>query len=614
MSETSPISPRTSDGEHPVLRPSWQALPSALCRLWAHLAPHRRAQCAPLLLLTVMAAISELGAIAAAMPFLVALTTPEQLLGHPILGPWLTAAGVAGSAEVRIATSAAFAAAALASGALRIALNRFTYAWTFAVGADLDGAMFRRTLYQPYAVHSARHSSDLIAGVTTRSHVLVYQVLAPCLTIINASLMMTIVLAALISWRPLAALGAFGGFVVVYGAVAVLSRRLLAVNGEIVNTASARLVRLLQEGLGGIRDVLIDGTQSHYARRFAEESRRLRSAEGAMLFLSVSPRFGIEALGMALIAGVAWAMSLGGVALDGALTTIGALAFSAQRVLPMLQETYWSYSSLSGAYPTLLESLALLDQPSPGEESVGQAEPLPFRESIRLDQVGFRYGPSAPWVLRDVSLDIPRGARIGIVGASGCGKSTLLDLIVGLQAPGAGRLSVDGVAIDDTNRPRWRTHIAQVPQTIHLADCSVEENIAFGVPKQDIDPVRVREAARSARIADTIESMPDGYLSHVGEHGVRLSGGQRQRIGIARALYKRADVLVLDEATSALDSATEREVIDTLEALGREITVLMVAHRLTTLGRCDRIVRIADGLLVPLEDPVMNDPAARAIA
>jgi ATP-binding cassette subfamily B protein len=466
-----------------TVAPAPRDLLPALRRLWTHLAPRRRTQAASLLLLTVVAALAEVTAIATALPFLVALTTPDQLLGHPMLGPWLTAAGLTGPAEVRMASSAAFAAAALASGVLRIALNRFTYAWTFAVGADLDGAMFRRTMHQPYAVQIARHSSELIAGVTTRSDVLVYQVLAPCLTIVNASLMMAIVLAALICWRPLAALGAFGGFVAVYGVVAVLSRRLLLVNSEIVARASTRVVRLLQEGLGGIRDVLIDGTQSHYARQFVEESRRLRAAQGAMHFLSVSPRFGVEALGMALIAGVAWAMSRNGVGLDGALTTIGALAFSAQRVLPMLQETYGSYSSLSGAYPTLLEGLALLDQPEPGDEAAGQVEPLPFRSSIRLEQVGFRYGPTAPWVLRDVSLDIPRGARIGIVGTSGCGKSTLLDLIVGLQAPGTGRLIVDGVALDDTNRPRWRAHIAQVPQSIHLADCSVEENIAFGVPK-----------------------------------------------------------------------------------------------------------------------------------
>lgn len=582
--------------------PARRELLPALARLWRQLDARRRAQAASLLLLTVVTALAEVIAIAAALPFLVALATPEQLLGHAIVGPWLRALGATGAGEVRVATSAAFAAAALASGVLRIALNRCTTGWTFAVGAQCDAAMFRRTLHQPYAVHVARHSSEVIAGVTARADALVYQVLAPCLGIVNATLIMAIVLAALLAWQPLAALSAFAGFVAVYAVVAVASRRLLVANGEIVSGASARVVRLLQEGLGGIRDVLIDGTQDHYARRFAAASQRLRAAQGAVQRLGVSPRYGIEALGLSLIAVVAWAMSREGAGLDGALTTIGALAFSAQRLLPLLQETYWSYSILTGAHATLLDALALLEQPEP-DQTTARIEPLAFGAAVRLEQVGFRYAPSLPWVLRDVSLEIPRGARIGIVGTSGGGKSTLLDVLIGLQSPVVGRLCVDGVAIDDANRARWRARIAQVPQAIHLADCSVEENIAFGVPKEAIDPVRVREAARKARIDQAIEAMPEGYLSWIGENGVRLSGGQRQRIGIARALYKRADVLVLDEATSALDSATERDVIDTLEALGRDVTIVMVAHRLTTLERCDRIVRIEGGRLVPLDAP-----------
>jgi ATP-binding cassette subfamily B protein len=585
---------------------------SALQRLWVHIGARRRTQAAALLLLTTLAAFAEVLAIAAALPFLVALTAPELLLEHRLLGPWLRAAGVSGPAEVRMAASLAFAAAALLSGAARIALNRCTMTWTFEVGAELDAAMFRRTLYQPYAVHVGRHSSELIAGATSRSDALVYRVLMPCFTMVNATLMMAAVLGALVAWRPLAALGAFCGFLAVYGAVAVASRRLLVANGRVVAAASARVIRLLQEGLGGIRDVLIDGSQSHYARRFADETRRMRSAQGAMQFLAASPRFGIEALGLALIAGVAWAMSREGTGLDGALTAIGALAFSAQRVLPMLQECYWSFSTLTGTHATLLDSLELLDQPEPAEAGTGPVEALPFRSAIRLERIGFRYGPAAAWVLRDASVEIARGTRLGIVGTSGGGKSTLLDLIVGLQPPTEGRLAVDGVDIDDAMRARWRARIALVPQVIHLADCSVEENIAFGVPRADIDRLRVREAALKARIADVVEAMPNGYATRVGEGGIRLSGGQRQRIGLARALYKQADVLVLDEATSALDSATEREVIDTVEALGREVTVIMVAHRLTTLERCDRIVRIEGGRIMPVEGVSGGRPRAGA--
>jgi ABC-type multidrug transport system fused ATPase/permease subunit len=585
-------------------------LTAALRRLWAHLGPHRRAQCAPLLLLTVATALAEVCSIAAAMILLGALSAPEQLLAHPAVGAWMQRVGVNGVSDVRLAASAVFAAAALVTGLLRIALSRFAAGWSFAVGADLDAAIFRRTLFQPYSVHIARHSSEVIAGATRQSEALTYQTLAPCLSVVNTSLMMAMVLTALVAWRPLAAIGAFIGFLAIYSVVAFFSKRLIVANGEAAARASARVVRLLQEGLGGIRDVLIDGTQTHYARRFAEETRRLRTAQGSIQFLATCPRYGVEALGMALIAGGAWLSSRQGGGFEGALTTIGALAFSAQRLLPMLQEAYFSYTTLMASRATLLDVLGLLDQPEPQASDCEPGEALVFRDTVRLEQLGFQYGPTTPWILRGVSLDIPRGERIGIIGRSGEGKSTLLDLIVGLLMPGEGRLSVDGVPVTPANCARWRARIAQVPQSIHLSDSSVEENIAVGVPVELIDPVRVRHAARKARIDQAIEALPQGYRTRIGENGSRLSGGQRQRIGIARALYKNADVLILDEATSALDTATERDVIDTIEALGRDVTVIMVAHRLTTLERCDRIVRIEGGRIVPVHQPDPRDTDA----
>jgi ATP-binding cassette, subfamily B, bacterial PglK len=580
----------------------------ALRRLWSLLSAHQRSRGLWLLGLAILTGLAEVAAIATSLAFLVALSTPMELLRTPLLGVWLQALGIATPAEVRVAASVVFGGAALVTGALRIALNRCVTGWANRVGAELDSRMFRRTIHQPYAVHVARHSSEVIAAVTTQSDVVVHRVLLAALSVATAALMLSIVLGALVVWRPVESLGAFAGFVAVYAMVAVLSQRRLVAHGETVTRMSGRVVKLLQESLGGIRDVLIDGTQDHYSRRFAEASRELRTAQGSIQFLAASPRFGVEALGMALIAGLALAFSGEREGLDGSLAMVGALAVAAQRVLPMLQECYHSFSSLKGAHRVLLSALALLEQPGPDGDAGLRPEPLPFRGEIRLEQMGFRYGPAAAWVLRGVSMEIPRGARIGIVGASGGGKSTLLDLLVGLQAPCEGRLTVDGVTVDDGNRIRWRAHIAQVPQSIHLADASIEENIALGVPPHEIDPQRVHDAAREARIDGAIAAMPDGYRSRVGEHGVRLSGGQRQRIGIARALYKRADVLVLDEATSALDAATESEVIDTIEALGRDITVIMVAHRLTTLSRCDRILRLDAGRLVPFDDLLRAAP------
>jgi ATP-binding cassette subfamily B protein len=579
--------------------PPLASLLPPLRRLWRHLDARRRVQAAALLALTAVTATAEVLAIGAVLPFLAALADPQALLADERVGGWLARFGATDPEGVRILFSVVFAATAVVAGAFRIGLLRASCAWAFATGADLDEAIFRRTLHQPYAVHLKRHSSEVIAGVTSQSNVVIHQELSPALSIVNASLLLAAVVAALVVWRPFAALSAFGGFVAVYGVIAVLSRKRIIGHGEVAAQASTRVIRTLQEGLGGIRDVLLDGTQAHYGRIFASEDRRLRRAQARVQFLGQSPRYAIEALGMTLIAGLAFLLGRGEDGLAGALPTLGGLALAAQRMLPLLQEAYWSYSSLSGAQPTLRETLVLLDQPEPDASADAAVEPIPFREAVRLENVGFRYDPGGPWVLRDVSLTIPRGSRIGVIGTSGGGKSTLLDVLAGLLAPDVGLLSVDGVPLDETSRRRWQARIAQVPQTIHIVDCSMEENIAFGVPPDRIDRARVLDAARRAQIADAIEAMPGGWSASAGERGARLSGGQRQRIGIARALYKRADVLILDEATSALDTETERSVMQTLEALGETVTVVTVAHRLSTLSGCSQVLELRDGRLLP---------------
>jgi ATP-binding cassette subfamily B protein len=305
----------------------------------------------------------------------------------------------------------------------------------------------------------------------------------------------------------------------------------------------------------------------------------------------------MEVLGMVLVAALAYAFSRqpGGVTL--ALPVLGALALGAQRMLPALQQTYNAWASMVGSNASLADTIELLEQPFP-EALRSASVPLPLQSAIRFSSVRFRYTSSDPWVLDDFELTIRKGARVGLVGGTGSGKSTAMDLLMGLLVPTEGEVLVDGEPIRGARIRAWQKSIAHVPQNIYLADASVAENIAFGVRREDIDMQRVRRAAEQAQISDFLESMPEGYNASVGERGVRLSGGQRQRIGIARALYKQANVLVLDEATSALDNATERSVMDAIEALDRELTILLVAHRLTTVRRCDTIVELNLGRVV----------------
>jgi ATP-binding cassette subfamily B protein len=236
-------------------------------------------------------------------------------------------------------------------------------------------------------------------------------------------------------------------------------------------------------------------------------------------------------------------------------------------------------------------------QSLPADAAEPSPSPLAFQRDIGFDALSFRYSPTRPWVLQGLSLRIPKGGRVGFVGTTGSGKSTLLDIVMGLLIPTTGSLRIDGVEITSSNCRAWQAHIAHVPQSIYLADTTVAENIAFGVPSSQIDLGRIQRAARRAQIADSIESWEHGYATLVGERGVRLSGGQRQRIGIARALYKEVDVIVFDEATSALDNETESAVMDSINGLGGELTILMVAHRLSTLRGCTQVVELADGAI-----------------
>jgi ATP-binding cassette subfamily B protein len=279
------------------------------------------------------------------------------------------------------------------------------------------------------------------------------------------------------------------------------------------------------------------------------------------------------------------------------LPVLGALALGAQRLLPVLQQGYAAWATIAGSHVGLAYTIDLLRQPLPREMLV-PVEALQFRHEVHLQDVWFRYSSGAPWVLSNVDLTVPKGTRVGFVGTTGSGKSTLLDVLMGLLPPSQGQLLVDGLLVEGSRVRAWQRAIAHVPQHIFLADNTLAENIAFGVPKSEIDMGRVRRAARQAQIAEFIEARAEGYDAVVGERGIRLSGGQRQRIGIARALYKNASVLIFDEATSALDSATEQSVMDAIDGLDRDLTVLLIAHRLTTVRRCDVVVQLENGRVV----------------
>lgn len=568
-----------------------------ILRLWGHLSPRRKKQLAILAALMIIVSFAEVVSIGAVLPFLGVLTAPETIFAHDFFQPFIQLLQIQSAQELLLPFTLVFVMAAIVAGLLRIALLWVQTRLEMAIGADFSIQVYERTLYQPYSQFVSRNSSEILAG-SQKAKDLVGTIIQPILLILSSVLILLAVIATLLAIQPSIALSALLGFGLLYSSVLFITKQGIAKNSQTIATQQIRVTKAIQEGLGGIRDVIIDGTQRVYSKLYKDAFIPMQAALASNQVVGTSPRYGVEALGMVLIAGLAYLLAAPSAA-DGEVTNaipvLGALALGAQRLLPVLQQIYSAYIGIKGNQASIQDALDLLDQAMPEYVYAPPAKPIGFESAIVLKDLGFGYSPKTPWVLRQINLRIPKGSRVGFIGVTGSGKSTLLDIVMGLLTPTEGALVVDGTAVNPQNNRAWQAHISHVPQAIYLSDASIAENIAFGVPLELIDLRRVEQAAQKAQISQTIASWDKGYHTVVGERGVRLSGGQRQRIGIARALYKSSSVIIFDEATSALDNETEAAVMHAVEALGRDITILIIAHRLTTLKNCDFIVELADG-------------------
>ena len=565
-----------------------------LLRLWSHFRRRRKIQFIILIFLSVITAFAEIFSLGAVLPFLAALTDPDALFNTPFMQPILSFFSITSPQKMLLPLTVVFISAAFLAGAMRLIQAWANTRVSFSTGAELSVETYRRTLYQPYSTHVTRNSSAIINAVSTKIPLVTNGTIVPVISMISSGFILVSIMSMLIFIDPIVSLSAFSGFALTYLLIILLTHKLLKNNGEVIASESSILVKTMQEGLGGIRDVLIDGAQKLYFQTHARAVFPLRRAQAINQFIGQSPRFVIEAIGIALIGGLAFWFVEDSNNLGNVIPVLGTLVFGAQRMLPALQLIYVSWAQLQSNTAVVYDVIEFLEQPIRKEIHKDNGV-LSFRRDITLKNIHFSYISDGPEVLTNINIAIKKGSKIGFIGETGSGKSTLLDIIMGLLEPTAGKLAVDGKIINELNQNAWQQNIAHVPQNIFLSDSSIEENIAFGTPIEKIDHKRVKWAAQQAQIDKLIESWSEKYQTFVGERGVRLSGGQLQRIGIARALYKRAGIIVFDEATSSLDMQTEEKMMKTIDGLDKELTILIITHRLTTLKNCDLVIELEKG-------------------
>jgi ATP-binding cassette subfamily B protein len=580
-------------------------LRSRLGILWFSINPRRRRQLVALQVLSLVAALGEVANLGALLPFLQLLANPQE--GVKALGPFAPYLEKLPQQHLLITLGLGFMAVVVLSTALRALTIRTQLRLSALIISDLGEQVFGAVLQRPYAWHLRTNSSAVLSHLTRDVDALFSCVVALLLLGMNF-LIVLLTGAVLIALAPGVMLMVGVLFTCFNFLVFRFTRAQLSSDGAVALLEYQRCVQLAQESLGGIRDILLDRSHRTFLKAYRQSNQRRKLAEAAINIKAQLPRYFIEGFAILLIVAVSLALALQGQGVDRQLPLLGTMALGSYRLLQPLQQCFGALSILQANDMVLLRLEPFLypqegmDRLIPTKAHLFPA--LSFDQSdqplVYIHNVSFRYSDEGPWVLRDLDLAIQPGERLAFVGTTGSGKSTTSDLLLGLLVPSEGQLLVLGQNLHATPGlvAAWQRRVAHVPQQIFLSDASFAENIAFGVPIDLINLDLVRKAAQDARISELIESSLEGYATLVGERGVRLSGGQRQRIGIARALYKQAQLLVLDEATSALDNRTEAEVMAAIESLDRRITVIMIAHRLSTVERCDRVVLLEQGRIV----------------
>lgn len=562
------------------------------------LTPQERRRAWLLLGMILIMALLDVVGVASIMPFMAVLANPQVVATNTYLAAIYDALGFTATETFMFFLGVMVFVALVLSISFKALTTWSLTHFTQMRNHSLSMRLVAGYLHQPFEWFLSRHSADLGKNVLLEVQQVISGAIIPLMQALAQGAVVVAILALLLAVDSLLALYLGLGLGIAYGGIYAALRPLLTRSGKARVAANLGRFQMLSEAFGGIKEVKLAGLEQAFLNRFDGHAYRFARTQVTSTVAGQMPRYAMEIIsfgGMLLVVLYLMRTAQG---LQGALPIIALYAFAGYRLMPALQLLYSHITLLRFSGPALDSLHKDLSQLAPAPIPNQYIGPLPLSQALTLANLCYRYPQAAHSAVQGLTFNIPARTTVGLVGTTGSGKTTTVDIILGLLLPQSGQLLVDGIPLTDANRRAWQRSLGYVPQQIFLADDTVAANIAFGTPKNQIDREAVKRAARIAKLHDFVtQELSQGYATLIGERGVRLSGGQRQRIGIARALYHQPQVLILDEATSALDNMTEQAVMDAVHALGREITIILIAHRLSTVRECDRIYLLDKGRL-----------------
>ncbi|WP_122665818.1 ABC transporter ATP-binding protein [Pseudomonas viridiflava] len=567
------------------------------------LTPQQRRRLLRLQFLVVIMSFAEIAGIASIAPFMAIVSDMSRLEGTGKLAQIYAASGFSTPADFLFWLGLAVLLVLVCGGVFSMLTTWRLLVYGQAVGEQISSRLFRYYLGQPWLFHATNSSSLLNKQITQEASRVTLGIIQPLMQLNAKMVLASLMSLAIFVYNPIIAIAGLLIFGLAYAALYRFVRLRLVRNGKEISVVQSERFKLIGEGFGGIKDVLLLGRQALYQDRFEKANRRYTRSMAGNQAMSQVPRYAMELVAFgSVIMLVLYLLKVNAGNFADVVPVLAVYALAGMKLLPAFQQMYSSLSQIKGSMASfesikkpLRESYAQAAAAESGQVTEVHSSRLILKDGIRIQDVTFSYPEKSSPALNQLRMEIPARKVIGLVGSSGSGKSTAIDLILGLIAPDQGALVVDGIEIGSANLRTWQNSVGFVPQSIFLTDSSIRENIAFGLAPEQIDESKVQRAVSLAHLEELIASLPEGLSTCVGERGVQLSGGQRQRIGIARALYEDADILVLDEATSALDGITEKLIMDAIHDFSGQKTIIMIAHRLTTVRQCDVIYFMSEG-------------------